>query len=145
MARLVVFGSLMFMAARSEAFELHEAAGMGDVMRIRMLVEAGMPVAALDDQKLTPLHVAAAEGHVEAVRALVEAGAPLEARDFAEQTPLHLAALFGHTECVRLLLAAGADKGAKDFPGQTPLALARKRERPQKSGNGHTEIIALLE
>ena len=132
------------------AESLHEAAGEGDVAKIRTLLNKGARVNTRNKYKETPLHVAALKGHVEVIRALLEAGADVnaraknkrtlinilrgkmsfivlvDARAKSKRTPLHLAALYGHVEAVRALLKAGANVNAKDRYRCGPVDYARR-------------------
>jgi ankyrin repeat protein len=58
---------------------LHESAAVGDVARLRRLVELGANVESQGEGVGRPLHYAATHGRVEAMVALVELGADVEA------------------------------------------------------------------
>ena len=87
------------------------AAALGDVARLRQLLDANPSIAAArGPNDATPLHFAASE---EVVRLLVDAGADLSARDKYGSTPLRSAAHGGRrrrpaARCL-LALAGGAD------------------------------------
>ena len=93
--------------------EFFEAAGVGDVARLRQLLSAEPGLVRERNQSgSTGLHVAAK--HPDAVRVLLEHGADPNARDVGDNaTPLFFAAGGGPTESVRLLLDAGADARAE--------------------------------
>ncbi|HEV8247322.1 MAG TPA: sigma-70 family RNA polymerase sigma factor [Polyangiaceae bacterium] len=111
------------------------AAALGDVARVRTLVEADR---GLLDAKTSPydgtarlsrgataLHVSALHGQVTVAAALLELGAAIDARSIDGQTALHLAAGAGQIALARLLLERGADLGAVDQQhGGTPLSWA---------------------
>ncbi len=77
---------------------LHLAAMMGNYPLIRVLVDAGANINAIDhDSDLTPLHLAASMGHVYVGAYLVFMGADLNAKDAESQTPGDVALLEGFT------------------------------------------------
>ena len=123
-------------AEEREDLDVFEAAAMGDVERLRTLLDenVGLTVAWSEDG-FPALHFAAFFGHPEAVKLLVERGANLEARSTNEQfaldaAPLHSAAAAGHLEACRALLDAGADVNAVQQGGYTALldAAANKNQ-----------------
>ena len=136
---------------------LHNAASMGDVRRVKELLEKGADPNARDEDGRTPLHEAAGMGHVEIVKLLLEHGADPNAEDEDGWTPLHVAMFYGcievakHVyihcpqqrqvkgslvEVVKLLLEHGADPNAQNKSGETPLHDA--------ACLGHVEIVKLL-
>jgi uncharacterized protein len=129
--------------AESEGeLDVFEAAGMGDVERLRTLLEADASLAnAWSDDGFTPLHYAAFFGHPEAAKLLTERGADLEARSTNEQfaldaSPLHSAAAAGEREVVEVLIDAGADVNAVQHGGYTPLLEA--------AASGNNELADVL-
>ena len=129
--------------AESKAeLDVFEAAGMGDVERLRTLLEADASLAnAWSDDGFTPLHYAAFFGHPTAAKLLTERGAELEARSTNEQfaldaSPLHSAAAAGEREVVEVLIDAGADVNAVQHGGYTPLLEA--------AASGNNELVDVL-
>jgi hypothetical protein len=116
--------------------DLHSAALVGDVERVKKLLKKGADPNAEDKDGWTPLHVAASVGHVDVVKLLLERRANPNAEDKDGKTPLHYAAYKGHFDVVRLLLEHGADPNVRDEYGVTPLYVAAYR--------GHVDVVALL-
>lgn len=81
--------------------------GHTDVMRL--LVERGAVVTAVDNKGRTALHFAAEFGQVAAIEYLAETTADLNATDTDGRTPLLIAALRGQESAVDALCVAGAD------------------------------------
>lgn len=128
-------------AARSD-LDVFEAAAIGDVEQLRMLlVENSELVNDWSEDGFTPLHFASFFGHPEAAKLLVEQGADLEARSTNEQfaldaAPLHSASAAGQLEVCKVLLDAGADVNAVQHGGYTALLDA--------AANGNAELVDLL-
>jgi ankyrin repeat protein len=128
-------------AARSD-LDVFEAAAIGDVERLRGLLDDDTSlVHAWSEDGFTPLHFAAFFGHSAAAKLLTERGADLEARstnrEFAlDARPLHSAAASGQREVCEVLLDAGADVNAVQHGGYTALLDAAQA--------GNTELAKLL-
>lgn len=104
---------------------------------VRLLLDAGAPVNAVNSFGKTPLMYAAQADNAEVVRLLLAAGATVNARTRralsctvqvtrGDRTALHYAAENAGLEVMRLLVKAGAETGARDAdnngnPSQTPL------------------------
>jgi uncharacterized protein len=116
--------------------DVFEAAAIGDVERLRELLEGDAALAnAWSEDGFTPVHFAAFFGHPDAAKLLIERGADLEARSKNEQfaldaAALHSAAAAGQLEVCRILLDAGADVNAVQHGGYTALldAAANKNQ-----------------
>jgi uncharacterized protein len=128
-------------AARSTSLDVFEAATVGDLERLRSLLEEDPELArarSVDDG--TPLHFAAFFSQPEAAKLLIDRGADIEAvaSTFGNVRPLHSAAAASNTQTVHDLLDAGADPNARQGGGFTPLHAAAQ--------NGDRESLeALLE
>jgi ankyrin len=90
---------------------------------VRLILECGADVEALDDDHSTPLHVASRYGSVKAVRLLLEHRAYIEALDNRGSAPLHIASERGHGKAACQLLEHGANIHALNKEDQTPLKL----------------------
>ncbi|KFZ25213.1 hypothetical protein V502_00309 [Pseudogymnoascus sp. VKM F-4520 (FW-2644)] len=97
---------------------LHNAASIEEV---RLLIDAGANISAVDVRNETRLHIAALDGETEVVRLLLNAGASVLARNFNGATPLHMAARNDHEDAVQLLINAGSDLSSVSDRGATPL------------------------
>ncbi len=120
--------------------DLHEAAALGDLPRIReLLSKATVPAEAYAPDGWTPLHLAAFFGSAEACESLLDHGADISAvsRNPLANQPLHAAVAGGQAPVVRLLLSRHADVVSHRCQGGlTPLHLAAEL--------GETEVVGLL-
>ena len=106
---------------------LQEAASIGNVDLVRMIIENGTDVDSMDDQFYkTALHRAVAGGHQEIVEFLLNKGADVNAQDREGRTPLHYASERGHKDVAKLLIDKGADVNAKNNEGQTAEDIANE-------------------
>jgi ankyrin repeat protein len=127
--------------------EIHEAAELGDLEKVRAYLEKDpKQINATDSKDRTVLGRAARSGKKELVEFLLEKGASedifaaaivgqtdkvaaflkqdpklINARDSGGKTALHWAALYGQTKVMELLLAQKADVNSLDEDGFTPL------------------------
>jgi uncharacterized protein len=128
-------------AARAD-LDVFEAAAMGDLDRLRALLDGDPSLAnAWSGDGFTPLHFAAFFGHPAAAKLLIDRGADLEARstnrEFAlDAAPLHSAAAAGQREVCEVLVDAGVDVNAVQHGGYTALIDAAQ--------NGNAELAELL-
>lgn len=116
------------------------ATELGDLEKVRSLLELGADINAKDEHGQTALMNAAHAGRIELVRLLVEHGADLNATAKYKLTALMLAILGHHAEVAQLLIESGADlnvRSSKSFFSKTALTLAEE--------NGMLLIVALLE
>ncbi len=122
------------LAARSpEGFTpLHLAAFFGGGPAVRMLLAAGMPADADQENpaRVRPLHSAVAAGDHEAAEALLDAGADPNAVQQGGFTPLLGAAHSDDAIMVALLLRHGADRSLAADDGRDPAAMAGERVAP---------------
>jgi uncharacterized protein len=125
--------------AAGPELDVHEAAAVGDVERLRDLFDRRPElVDAVASDGFQPLHLAAFFRRPDAVRLLLErgAGANAVAANDTRVAPLHSAAAGGDHESVRLLLEAGADPNARQRGGFAPLHAA--------AAAGDRELVELL-
>jgi ankyrin repeat protein len=123
-------------AARGTALDVFEAATVGDLERLRELLDEDAElVRARSVDTGTALHFAAFFGQPEAARMLLERGADPHAvsETFGDVTPLHSAAAAQNRDTVRALLAAGADPNARQGGGFTAVHAAAQ--------NGDAEML----
>jgi ankyrin repeat protein/GTPase SAR1 family protein len=107
---------------------LHNAASLGDVGKVRQILELSKCcVNCTDYYRQTPLHHACFKGHINVVRVLIsEFSANMNLKDSAEgSTPLMLAAEAGHADIVHALLCEKEWlQGNRDAKGRTVLHYA---------------------
>jgi uncharacterized protein len=126
--------ALAMLVARGAVLDLHAAAAVGDVSRIRKLLENGAAsIGSVAADGWTALHLAAFFGRTDAVEELLTRGADVHARsrNGFSNTPLHAAiAGSGGIAILEMLLAHDADANAGATEGITPLHLALTRGDP---------------
>jgi hypothetical protein len=120
-----------------QSIDIFNAASVGDLLRIKSLIEARANVNAKQVGGFTALMWAAGNGHLEVVKALIVAKADVNAKQGDGLTALMWASANGHLEVVRALIDAKADVNANATNGITPLKLA--------VANGRTEVVRLLQ
>jgi ankyrin repeat protein len=102
-----------------------QAAAIGSLQAVKLLIDAGADVNARNGLDLTPLIYGAFE--TEKVKLLVAAGADVNAKSKAGRTPLIAAATRPNAaESVRLLLSKGADSNATEPTGSNALTQAAR-------------------
>lgn len=100
---------------------LIDAAGRGDLARVKALLAEGADVNARDEMGVTPLMQASLAGNTDVVRFLLDKGADLNRQNKIGMTALTAAASGGKFEIVKLLLASGADLNLKGDASWTAL------------------------
>ena len=91
------------------------------VETVRLLVDHGADVNALDCSHSTPLHLASLQGVLDAVQILIKHGADVNAQDYDHRIPLFLAMQHEASNLARFLLENGADPELKNKSGKAPL------------------------
>ena len=104
-----------------EKTALHIAALKGSVESIRLLLDAGANIEAVDIRANSALHDAARSGHLLVVEMLTAKGASLVGRNQDGHTPVCLAEAEGHREVVRVLQEKGANVDGKSDDGGRAL------------------------
>jgi ankyrin len=117
---------------------LHKSAHSGSGPVVKLLLEHGAGLEAVDQRGWTPLHIAAGSNFVSAVQILLQHGADHKVANVDGRTPLHEAAAGSSMLSVQLLLAYGADTEVADRDGCTPLHLAVRRNNPNQ------DVVLLL-
>jgi ankyrin repeat protein len=113
--------------AHAGALDVFEAAGLGEVDRLREILDLDPSAAtAYSGDGFTALHFAAFFGHPEAAGLLIERGAEVDAfgRGWMTGTSLHSAVSRLQSGVVRILIDAGANPAVRQSAGWTPLHAA---------------------
>ena len=105
-------------------FPIHLTAMKGHLELLKILIEKGANVFAVNALQETALHLAAFEGHFEIAKILIENNADVNAKEYYNGTPLHKAAVRNHFRVAELLLQNGAEVNAKNTSKETPLHYA---------------------
>ncbi|HEY5538496.1 MAG TPA: ankyrin repeat domain-containing protein [Thermoplasmata archaeon] len=126
------------LASRELALDVHEAASLGKMDRLRKLVAADPQVVnAVSEEGFPPLGLAAYLGQAEAVKFLLSKGSDVNfVAPATAFTALTGAVAGNHKIVVELLLAHGANVNHVYEDGLTPLSEA--------AANGNAEIVKLL-
>jgi len=103
---------------------IHCATRYGDLDAVKLLLELGEDISALDCNSNTAMHYAAAGGYLDIVKELKETGASISARNYRGSTPIHRAARFGSVHVIEALKEMGADILAEGYGGATILHYA---------------------
>lgn len=118
---------------------LHAAAEEDDEEIVKMLIEYGSDVNAVDANNATPLHMAARRRRFKIMKVLLEAGADVSLVDVSQDTALHLSSRGAEDSKPgpELLLDSGADIHARNDVGNTALHVAAE-------AGAHLSIVQLL-
>ena len=129
---IVVLSTLL--VGKAEDTPAANAAMVGDMDRLVVLLKQGEDVNAAQGDGMTALHWAAFQDELVMAEVLIYAGANLEATTRVNAiTPLFLAAQNGSASMVQKLLDAGAEPNSTMETGTTPLMLA--------AASGNAEVI----
>ncbi|MBR5160643.1 MAG: ankyrin repeat domain-containing protein, partial [Thermoguttaceae bacterium] len=115
---------------------IHYAAGLGNLNRVKLLVEKGADVNEKNDYGSTVLHYAAVSGKLKLVQYLVKKGADVNAKDNENMTAFDLAAARNKMDIVQWFIENGADINSEGLSVNTILLLA--------VGRGNVELVKLL-
>lgn len=105
------------------SYPLHETARLGQLVMVKMLLDAGVELEVRDAAGRTPLEIAMLNGRTQTAKTLIDAGA-----EFDPSGLLLLCAQQNVTDrdVVRFLRQRGADLEARDEEGLTPLLIAAR-------------------
>ena len=112
------------------------AARNGDLLIVKLLMDAGAEVAFHAGGDELPLMAAAANGHLDMARLFVKEGAAVNQKLQGGGTALLVASRKGQLEMVKYLISQGADVNAQVSGDGTPLINAVR--------SGHIEIARVL-
>jgi ankyrin repeat protein len=130
---------VQMLVERGTPVSLFEAAAIGDVQRVRRMLDDQPELAlSFSHDGWTPLHLAAHFGQLPVVDLLLARRAEIDARskNALANTPLHAALAGGHNATARRLVEQQADVNAVEAGGYTPLH--------QAADLGDTEMVRLL-
>lgn len=116
-----------------EQWQLHDAAGSGDIEESKRLLKEGHQPNEFDDIGKTPLHYAAKGQHLELMKLLIDSGANVNAHDerVIGDTPLGEVAGNCPFEVAKLLIDSGADPTIPGWMQLTAIHKAEERKRPE--------------
>jgi len=101
------------------------SAKSGDLVLLKLLLDAGADIESKNHELSPPLYLAAANQHLDLVKYLVEKKAEINGRNlWIGQTPLWVAAFNDDLTMVEYLVSVNADVDAKERWGRTPLHMA---------------------
>ncbi|XP_060083037.1 caskin-2-like [Ylistrum balloti] len=103
---------------------LHQAALVGNLDMMQLLLENGSSVSIQDNKGMLALHYAAWQGKSEPVHMLLQWQSPTNEQAKEGEAPLHLACQHGHFDVVNLLLLHHANPTIVNKEWKTPLDLA---------------------
>lgn len=109
---------------------------MGGLYSVKLSLDKGANVDAVNDAGETALMVAVSFGHKDIVELLLEYGADVDRRSNKGDTALGTAAMMGREDIVQILLGHGAQPDAGKGLGKTALS--------QAAAAGHESIVRLL-
>ena len=104
---------------------LFDAIALGDVAKVRALLDAGFAANEVDESGETALHFAMGRGHLDIIATLLAANADVNAEGRGGRTPLFYAET---ADEARALLDAGAWIDVEDWNGHKPLYWAQSVE-----------------
>lgn len=120
---LTVFSFITF------AHDIHKAVEMGDLAKVKKLLEKNSKLAVqVNDVKDLPIRAAILNGHTEVAKVLIAYMDDVDAKNIRDITPLMYAAYAGNEEITKILIAKGAEINSKTNSGDTPLRIAIERD-----------------
>jgi len=130
--RVFLLALTMFLGACASQQDkaLIEAAGDGDIERMRQLINGGADVDVFALDSWTPLTIAASNGRLDAAKLLVQSGADVN-KSVAGLSPLFFAARNGHVTVVQFLLEKNAKLTFPDVNREKFLAEVKSFNDPE--------------
>ncbi|XP_015911611.2 uncharacterized protein [Parasteatoda tepidariorum] len=107
--------------------EIFHSVKSNNVSNVKLLIDKGACIHAMDSDHATLLHYAVGEGNTEIIQLLLEYKANPNAFGGQNVTPLHIASKYGKYEAAKLLLENGAIYNAMSTDRKTPLDLASSK------------------
>jgi serine/threonine-protein phosphatase 6 regulatory ankyrin repeat subunit B len=114
----------LFVSKGADVSNIYKAASVGDIARVKALIEQGVDVNAKDEFGWTSLYWAASMGQKEVAEFLLNAGAWPDVQAEDGRTPLYQASGVDAADLIELLIFRGANVNVKDESGDTPLHCA---------------------
>ncbi|CAG2212031.1 unnamed protein product [Mytilus edulis] len=108
----------------SDSSHLSTLIKLGDINRIRQLLEKGESPDGSKDQEIPPLHESVYQDNIEVCQLLITYNVDLNQRDKHSCTALNRAVIKRSFPMVKLLVTSGADVNATTLSGFTPAMLA---------------------
>jgi len=115
--------------------QIFEAVRIGNLERLRELIDLGANIELVDTMGRTPLYVTAQYGHADCLEELLFSVAQFTPTH-NYFTPLHAAIHGRHRRCTELLINEGISVNSQDIHDRTPLHLA--------VANGDVSLVELL-
>ncbi len=134
----ILSGSDINMRNEEQRTALHIAAGAGQAIVVRTLLEAKAELDGHTEGQTSCLHFAAKCGDTGTLLELLNAKAIVESRDASQRTALHEAVCAGNHDAVRLLITYKANFKTKDKLGLTPL------EAYKQTGSYYPDVLTIL-
>uniref|UniRef100_A0A3Q3WX45 Uncharacterized protein n=1 Tax=Mola mola TaxID=94237 RepID=A0A3Q3WX45_MOLML len=103
---------------------LMEAAKVGSLQLVRIILQKGGNPNALDVKRRTAVHYAAMGGFLEVILVLSAYSADMSLIDIENCTPLHYAAAEGNPNCCKFLAQRGCNPKLKNLEGLLPRQIA---------------------
>ena len=110
---------------------LHRAATIDNVEIVKILIEHGADVNALDHCDASPIFIAACHGHWEIFKILVENGAELDNLDYLNQSLIMYAITGQNTDIIKFLCESSDCLYDEDYKSRTPLYCALKHDNDE--------------
>ena len=132
-----LFGPNLANTEHKGALPLIAASLEGQAETVRVLLDHGAMVDAMDKTEQTALIAASVKGHTEVIKVLLSYGASVDLKGKSdEKSALNAASTNGKVESVKVLLDHGAEVDSEDINGWPPLFVATEYQ--------HTQVVEVL-